>query len=310
MISDPTPLQASIPLFQNIFIMQAETIDSPYNHGIYYGDEINILFWEMLNLKMGTMSTAPYTLMAGYKYIYYVENKRFVIYDANSAIVYEKKDVVYISDFCIDIEIYKSHQLEIHLSPYCDVYSFFKVARLKYRAYDVTIEDIDSCGINNMFEADRVRPYLADDVDNPLYKIFHIADIDFDDTKQISQENYRVLQEIDETGIKNGDIDFASTSPSGIFYEDMVDTGATAKLAKQVLFCEMVMYNYMLPNLSTSLYPGLMPVERSDETQNNRPVYEPWLIYGLYKFIYSKRTSDDIDSDFEIYSFDLSPVYS
>ena len=61
--------------------------------------------------------------------------------------------------------------------------------------------------------------------------------------------------------------------------------------------------------LGIGLYPALMPVERIDETQNNRPIYEPWLIWGFYKFLWNKKT-DDKDEDLPIPLFDLSPSWA
>ena len=59
--------------------------------------------------------------------------------------------------------------------------------------------------------------------------------------------------------------------------------------------------------LAFGLYPNLMPIDRGGETQNNRPVYEPWLIV-MEKFLFPYIT-DDTEDDFAIPIFDLSPDF-
>jgi len=65
-------------------------------------------------------------------------------------------------------------------------------------------------------------------------------------------------------------------------------------------------WKYLLPQLSIDLYPALMPIERVGETHNNRPVYEPWLIWGVIQFM-ANKTQDKSDDEFPIPVFDLSP---
>ena len=61
--------------------------------------------------------------------------------------------------------------------------------------------------------------------------------------------------------------------------------------------------------LGIGLYPDLMPIQRYDETQNNRPIYEPWLIWGFYKFLWNKKTNDWGDDEIPPV-FDLSPAWA
>lgn len=47
----------------------------------------------------------------------------------------------------------------------------------------------------------------------------------------------------------------------------------------------MLSYSFMLALLGLTMYPMLEPILRSGEEQNNRPVYEPWLIWGVFKYL-------------------------
>ena len=76
---------------------------------------------------------------------------------------------------------------------------------------------------------------------------------------------------------------------------------------KFTFFAEKLFLLYM--QLGIGLYPDLMPVQRYGETQNNRPIYEPWLIWGFYKFLWNKRTNDWGDDEIPPL-FDLSPSFA
>ena len=65
---------------------------------------------------------------------------------------------------------------------------------------------------------------------------------------------------------------------------------------------------WLLSEYSKSLYPALEPIQRPDQGINNRPVYEPWMICGKYKFViagYGEHWNDDIT----ISLYDLSPSW-
>lgn len=66
--------------------------------------------------------------------------------------------------------------------------------------------------------------------------------------------------------------------------------------------------NFLLPEWSKSLYPKLMPIQKADEFINNRPVYEPWVIWGKYKILVTGDRNTDND-DIGIAVWDLSPSW-
>ena len=55
------------------------------------------------------------------------------------------------------------------------------------------------------------------------------------------------------------------------------------------------------------MYPELQGMVRPQSSNNNRPVYEPWLIWGVFKFIWLHRIENDDDMEIDV--FDLSPTY-
>ena len=65
---------------------------------------------------------------------------------------------------------------------------------------------------------------------------------------------------------------------------------------------------WLLSEYSTSLYPALEPLQRPDVGINNRPVYEPWLIYGKYKFVIAGH-GEHWNDDVSISIYDLSPSW-
>ena len=56
------------------------------------------------------------------------------------------------------------------------------------------------------------------------------------------------------------------------------------------------------------LFPKYQKIVRPGESNNNRPVYEPWLIWGVLKFLWLHRSEEE--DDYGIPVFDLSPNWS
>jgi hypothetical protein len=64
--------------------------------------------------------------------------------------------------------------------------------------------------------------------------------------------------------------------------------------------------SFVLPALAISMFPYLLPVKKSGEVLNNRPTYEPWMIWGFYKLLYNQITNDNPDT-YSIEILSLSP---
>ena len=74
------------------------------------------------------------------------------------------------------------------------------------------------------------------------------------------------------------------------------------------LIAKPLSLTWLLSEYSTSLYPALEPLQRPDVGINNRPVYEPWLIYGKYKFVIAGH-GEHWNDDITISLYDLSPSW-
>ena len=81
------------------------------------------------------------------------------------------------------------------------------------------------------------------------------------------------------------DIDFANNTSftEQVYSDNFVQFHA---IKRQVTFkAQMLHYSMLLAILSLTMFPMLEPILRSGEEQNNRPIYEPWLIWGVFKFL-------------------------
>lgn len=320
----------SLPYFNGISIFDFEKLK--VNRKIYYGDEIDLHFWKMLGLSMGS-SYEPgtiYTLESNYKYIYIPDETTFTIYDGNGTVIFENKHIHSIFDLSIDFLVHKSHQFEIHLGDMGNNKDFFRVANLSKHFHNGIIDN-DTTGVQNTIEPDRVRPYAPSDSDNPSWDIKHLAYIDaFGDLGNIFYDDDDKPNPYDPSNPGpniggnpmndpdvpihiniggNYDIDWSKLKPENNFYAE----GLLFSLAKNMwLTCNgktLDNQRIMLPLLSMGLYPLLNNVQLAESIYNNRPVYEPWLIWKLFEFI-NTGYSKDIPEEFLIPVFDLSPQFN
>ena len=177
------------------------------------------------------------------------------------------------------------------------------------KTFEEIIAETSDVGIYNTYKSDRIRPYLPTDADNPTWDYKHIAR-----QLDISIDNYSFYSEDIKTYITD---DF-SIRPNGMMKTDKM-TGAnmfyadgynllTPKIKYKDKFMSKVNMDVMLLCLlSISLYQGQLPVIRDGETDNNRPLYEPWTLY-LYEYLVN-RYIFDIDNEYPVPVFDLSPSW-
>ena len=306
MVSDPIPLESYIPYFNDVRIVQGDTLSSSIM-GIYYGDEVNLLFWEQLNLNFGSSATYDtlYHLVSGYSYTYYAETKKFIIRDSANSIVFSNSNVQSIADFCIDFEVYSSHQLMIIISPYSDIFKFYKTVKILQKDSGGVL---DNCiGVQNIVTSDRIRPYGKDDEDNPTWEFKHLAYTDERKILTLNNVPIGLVSREPIHGFKFGDFNYNKLRPNNNFYINTVEYERIVSLVSRQYMSNLLMYSILLPNLSKSMYPASQPTKNTYEAENNRPLYSPWLIWGIYNILTNYRTTDDIDPSFEINPFDLSP---
>ena len=311
-MSNEATIEFSKPVDNGIRIMSPDYLISPKSK--YYGDEINLGFWKLLNLPFGSTPSPsnPYTLQSGYKYIYNHERRIFDIYDDNDTNIFHKENIATIVDLNIDFTIHKSHQFEIIYEGAGRSHFIFP-ARLLKELLEGIKQDCINSGIDNMYKPDRVRPYSPSDIDNPEWDFPHylawLGEYETGNTT-ISPTPIHVPDNYD--GIVKAlnyfkDIDFSKNSPTSYFYLKRYSPEVFVKLLQKFDF-KMLTGDFLLPWLATNMYPDLMPVQRMGETQTNRPVYEPWMIWGFLLFIFKIRR-DDID-DLGLPVFDLAPKWT
>lgn len=279
----------------------------------YYGDEVNLKFWKLLGLMFGAAWTpppAPLTRQPGYRYVYNHSTREFDAYDASGTNFVHITGIDSMADMNIDFTIYKSHQFEIIINPEdLGGSRFIFPAHLVKKILDGLEQKPFDEGVQNIYLPDRLRPYGAIDFDNPYFEIQHIGDIivnNFGKTyfKNLKKKTY----ELNGSLHYFWDIDWEKNAPMNYFYL-AEDSPFTSKKLLQIMRSQQLSGDILLPILSSNMFPDLMPVERAGETQNNRPVYEPWLILGWLSFLYNHRTVD-LEDDFVIPIFDLSPRFA
>lgn len=327
--------EPSTPYFNGIKILDADAVAGDLQ--VYYGDEIDLQFWALLQLNMGSdyVPTTIYTLQQGYRYIYEPTKTRFTIYDENMGVVFVNNHVHAITDFSIDFTVHKSHQFEIHYGK--GGKSFFRIGTWEKHLHEVSIKEFQH-GVQNIVIPDRVRPYLPDDADNPIWNIKYLANLDyygffgdnlwneidgkFDypwlpsnpgnniagnlmpyEVVSVGGEGFRLLN----------DVDWSKVMRENNFYVEglykLIAGNIGLPAYGTLLKYSENYYSFILALISMGLYPELNTLQVSESVYNNRPVYEPYLIYRILKFIPTGYTKDN-DEEFPISVFDLSPKWS
>ena len=290
-------LDASIPYFNSVFLLHGDSLEAGIS-GVYFGDEVNLLFWEQLGIKMSSSDTYSYTypLLSGYRYIYNTDGRRFIIYDDNGAVVFENT-IVGLNDFCINFDVYKSHQFEIHISAFSDSFSFYKIARL-YRVLNNSTLNYKAMGLDNIVTADRIRPYGKYDEDNPSWSMLNLVSLDNSCVNCVY--DFSFVTEIGSLfGIILSSIRSDNVVASNNFHAGLSNFVVEGELISYNIGASLISLDMLLPNLIKTMYPAL--------TGTNYVLYEPWLIWGIYQLLYSKRIIDIEGDDFEVFPFDLSP---
>jgi len=256
----------------------------------YYGDKINIRFWGTLGLKIGGASAPVYTLHAGWKYVYNRELDTFRISDENDTTIFLTNKIKSMADFHVDFNVIKNHQFVILVGTGDSSISFIKPVTAKYIGDTLDTFDIQKMRVGipekyricyeydispyRKYDTAEVVPYLMA-WENPALSISCMFEVNN-------------LTDMPKTHIIDADDvdDYLNSTYLNI------DNG-----------------KIIVANHSMNFFPNLLPIVNSYENNNNRPTYEPWMIWGLYDFIYPKHWDDGKD-DFILDVFDLSPNWS
>lgn len=301
-------LDFSKPFVNNIMVMSGEYLIGGSSR-TYYGDEIDLHFWSFLMLSFGTYTLpgSPMTLTPGYRYVYNHTTRDFDVYDSSSTNILHISNIENIAQMNIDFTIMNSHQFEIIASPTAiGISKFVFPAILLNEKLSSVEQDSIACGIDNKYLADRVRPYLPTDIDNPSFSIRHIAGDDFN----FGESYYSSVCDTDVTKLEGinyfWNINFEKTVPSNYVYLTGLHVDKKVQQYEEKHFTDLEITTVLNGLLSKNLYPYQMNVVRPGEIFNNRPVYEPWLMVW-FRFLYNPLP----DSAMELISaFDLSPRWT
>lgn len=226
-----------------------------------------------------------YTLHDNWKYKYYYSQKKFVILDAGGNTVIEKSNVINISQFPIDFSVHKSHQFEIIIRESSSDSFFYIPAVLVKKIYGESpiINSDRTFVINNSYLYNSVNGFS-----NGLCTNYQRIEQIYDDSfmKSVINPVYKIFKQPEIHGVQ-GSIDsifMDKCSPTSQVYEDNFMPFYAIK--KQITFKScMLKYSLLLAIMGLTMFPMLEPILRNDETQNNRPLYEPWLIWGVMKYL-------------------------
>ena len=291
-------VEFSLPFFKGTYMIDLAFVSAPYR--VYYGDEVDLFFWESLGLKIGGVNIPenPYTLNSGWKYDYYPLIHSFYIYDESSILVFSVNNVTTIADMNIDFNVHKSHQMRF-------IYDYSVIStRVPIPVDKITpdknasLVDVVSDGVNNTaFGID-----FADLIPFGLDLAFLLGD-SIDDY----QEVYGIVLSFIYTCFTAlTGVNWYESRPSNQFYRDGYDLGVGIK-QPNVKNAYTFKWEYLLPVLGVNMFPLLLPTQREDAISNNWPLYEPWLIIG-YELVYAKKR--DSDDGYGLMLFDLSPRYT
>lgn len=321
-------LDCSKPYYNGIMLISPEILTYDLRPP-YYGDTVFIGFYRYLGLEIGDLSSPIWALTPGYRYIYYVHRRTFVVYDENNTVLNSKDNIRSVGDMGISFEIYKSHQFIIMISTSDSRYPFYIPVHMdEYKWASSVIYD-DLHGILNYYPGDSSRPYDANDVNNPS-NIIHYMDgyVNIISGRSYIRDELSGIGDIvDHKYLLKSDIQFMNKilDPIVICNLDFIDRSIIHNWKKTPLPpnpddqdpYDPNWYNWrgvaldisiLLPFWSISIYPELMPIKMTGETINNRPVYEPWMIWQIM-FITSRNTTDELN-DHEVVAFDLSPTWA
>lgn len=288
------------------------------------GCDMNINDWSIYKIELGSSDTSnAFHYNENYIYTWNTITNEFSIVDKTTGdYVFNKKDCHTLSDLDIDLDIVSSCNFILIVEDKRVESGIITAKRQNIVMH--TVPEKYSYGVDNSYYADRVRPYKKDDPDNPTNNIYNIMSLPkteavftIETTKPnigdgSDDDNDRMKLIMDNVFNKYVQTTYVPPTntmlPNNYLYLPNKYTPFTSVDTKKKLRATQIKLTFTLAELSICLYHMLLPIQRAGETINNRPVYEPWLVWGFYKLIYSKGTiAEDVPIIYPI--FDLSPTY-
>lgn len=308
----------SIPSNNGIYMISASSIVSNL-HPLYYGDTVDMFFWRRLGVVLGKENTniTYLTRQDGYKYEFHFDKKEFIVKDATGAVELKRTGITCLADLGIDYTIFASHQFIIYTDGSgIEGFTFFLPTILHWLACDVDNFGLTGlAGIADQYDpdpdpnnpdptdpTDPTYPPNPHDPDNKYEGLLGRFPTIYYGYFMVDFYIYNILAAY--TGMDNFDINNEITAEYP-FYGDGIHN-KVADITYRNIQAKSIDVKFLIPLLTISLFPAMLPVDKLDETRNNRPVYEPWMIWGFYEFLCNRASQDDGDR-FIVNMFDLSP---
>jgi hypothetical protein len=270
----------------------------------YYGDTMNWREFESIGLKHGSNLAVKYPqLQTGWTYYYDAIGKVFTVTDDNGRQTSEKINTL--SDMGIVWDILSSHQFKIYFSARF-INDAFLIAWVKKRGY---VYDDDGKIIDPNYPHDPNDPNYnvpKDDTTINLGYLLAYVDQFFNETlhyrcsrivknefKQPEPENKitQLLCEPEKTEILRTSVPVRSATGD---YSDMAIKGPDVKFVlankKRNAIIDMILGEFLM----VVFFASIMNM--------SKPVYEPWMLWGLWKWLGSGKPIESIEK-----IFDLSP---
>ena len=318
-----TVLDFSVPFANGIVLMSCEYASLGGNK-VYYGDEMSFNIWETLHLPIGTKTDSDtiWSLHDGYSYIYYYSQAKFKIYDITGQEIYSRNNIASIADLHIDFTVHKSHQFVVKIENDGDtsIPFFFPTASIKKQYGESPI-----FGISDSVAGDVLATHRGESISN--YQMFESSGLLnlHEDYKTYVRQRINVIKKLapifgtSSVGfptVKNTNSVYSIDGYN--YYSRFTDSAGNVIDDTKIITPDVVIRKYnikfvlssmLCSEISVSLVPKYQKIVRPGESNNNRPVYEPWLIWGALKFMWLNRTEEN-DDYYEIPVFDLSPNWS
>ena len=305
-------IEFSVPFANGIYVLPCEFVMSKHNP-IYYGDEIDFQFWGSLNTVFGTITDSDpiLTLQTGYRYVWDYYKKTFKVYDETGALSSQRKNINSIADLHIDFTIHKSHQFEIIIDQYLnDSNSFFLLGKFYKKLYgESPVVKVNGNVFNDELlytKTQHRQNYIAFE-----HRSYNRESDIFGVYVEQRVDKVRRTEQISSIICNNG-LWFDKLKIDNSLYTNSFDT-IVGKLVKRKykgksLNNDSGCFKQLVVSSATTIYPIYHELLRPKSMNNNRPLYEPYLIWKVYKFKWLHRRKPD--DDYEIDVFDLSVNWS
>lgn len=296
----------SKPFFNGIFLMDSGFVSSGISP-IYYGDKMTMRAWDILKIPFGAIDDSEEVLTHhdGWKYIYNHAKHTFDAYDEHGDTYIHRDNIETIGDLHIDFTIQMSHDFEIIVGNIdSGDFEFYRLAKHRKPTFGPSPVVEGNHSFDNLYGYNDVPSFS-----NHLATDKRIAEIDDEDGVGTipTLRSVDVLESPTSVGQREFGNSYGATQESKV-YDDAFEV-FDFKFIKPKYRAQALKWSFLLPMMSRCIYPELFGVERIGENHNNRPVYEPWLIWGVFKFLFLHRDDND-DGTPDIEVFDLSPNWS